>query len=130
MDASGCPVRLEATDEGLDHARPGAPGDVETGHRVAMSLVATVTALGPAHDREEAEPHRSQPGTFLPRSELQVGLRPAARPVVLGPLEAGRSQPVLAGQIQAVAHPQPALPRGAIGRAACREGGWVRVEEW
>src|SRR5699024_11819342 len=72
MDASGGPVRLEATDEGLDHARPGAPGDVETGHRVAMSLGATVTALGPAHDREAAEPHPPPPGTSVPPRAPQV----------------------------------------------------------
>ena len=55
-------------------------------------------ALGPADDGEEAHALPVQPGALLPRREVDVRLRPLARPVVLGPVEAGRAQPVLPGQ--------------------------------
>ena len=69
-------------------------------------------ALGPADDREEPDALLLEPGPLLPRRELQVGLGPLARPVVLGAVEAGGAEPVLAGQLQGVVHPQPALLRG------------------
>src|SRR5699024_5658307 len=49
---------------------------------------------------------------LLPRGELEVGLGPAARPAVLGSVEGGRAQPVLAGEVEAVADAQTALLRG------------------
>ena len=49
---------------------PGAPRDVEAGHRVAVSVGEVAAALGPAHDREEADAHRraATPASRLPRS--------------------------------------------------------------
>src|SRR5699024_5293136 len=90
----------------------GPPGDVEARHGVSVALGAAVAPLGPAHHREAAVTQSVQPGTLLPRGELQVRLGPAARPVVLGAVEGGGAQPVLAGQLEAVADPQPALLRG------------------
>src|SRR5699024_2935486 len=79
------------------------------GHGVAVPLGAAVPALGPAHHREDAMPQRAQPVPLLPRGELEVGLGPAARPAVLGSVEGGRAQPVLAGEVEAVADAQTAL---------------------
>ena len=69
-------------------------------------------ALGPADDREEADALLLEPGALLPRGELQVGLGPLARPVVLGAVEPGGAEPVLPGQLEGVVHAQPALLRG------------------
>ena len=69
-------------------------------------------ALGPADDREEADALLVEPGPLLPGRELQVGLGPLPRPVVLGAVEAGGAEPVLPGQLERVVHPQPALLRG------------------
>nr|BFE71490.1 hypothetical protein GCM10020092_047910 [Actinoplanes digitatis] len=41
--------------------------------------------------------------------ELHVGLGPLARPVVLVAVEGGAAEPVLPGQVGAVAHAHPAL---------------------
>jgi hypothetical protein len=95
--------------EGLDEARPGAPDDVEARHRVAVAGGGVAAALGPADDREEADALLAQPRPLLPRGELQVGLGPPARPVVLRAVEAGGAEPVLPGQLERVAHPEPAL---------------------
>ena len=42
--------------EGLDDPGPGAPGDVEAGHRVAVPVGQVAAALGPADDREATAP--------------------------------------------------------------------------
>src|SRR5690606_41679449 len=68
--------------------------------------------LGPADDGEDPVPHRPQPVALLPRRELQVGLRPAARPVIIGAvglLEGGGAQPVLSGELEGVTDPESAL---------------------
>ena len=44
-----------AAHERLDHARPGAPGDMEARHRVAVSGRQIAAALGPADDRENLQ---------------------------------------------------------------------------
>src|SRR5699024_7788988 len=112
FDAARLPVRGELPREGLDDPRSGPPGDVEAGHGVAVPLGAAVAALGPTHHREAAVAEAAQPLPLLPRGELEVGLGPAAWPVVLGGVETGGAQPVLAGEVEAVADAEPALLRG------------------
>src|SRR5699024_11556247 len=112
--------------EGFDDPGPGPPGDVEAGHGVAVPLGAAVPALGPAHHREDAMPQRAQPVPLLPRGELAVGLGPAARPAVLGSVEGGRAQPVLAGEVAAVADAQTAL-RGGVDEAQAAEAAPCRA---
>src|SRR5699024_7725603 len=105
-------VRGETSGEGLDEARSRPPGEVEAGHGVAVPLGAAVAPLGPADDGEDPVPHRPQPAALLPRRELQVGLRPAARPVIIGAvglLEGGGAQPVLSGELEGVTDPESAL---------------------
>ena len=50
-----------------------------------------------------------QPGALLAGREVDVGLRPAARPLVLGPVEARRAQPVLPRELARVADAHPPL---------------------
>src|SRR5262245_11711500 len=102
-----------ARDERGEDAGPGAPGDVEARHRVAVLGGRVAAALGPADDREPAQAAGVQPGALLARSEGDVGLRPFAGHEVLLAVEAGRAQPVLQGQIVAVADAHPPL----LGRA-------------
>ena len=96
-------------DERLDQPRPGSPGDVEAGHRVARPVRELAAALGPADVRQEADALRVQPRPLLPGSPVDVGLGPAARPLVLGPVEPGRAEPVLPGELARVPDPHPAL---------------------
>ena len=46
---------------------------------------------------------------FSPGAEADVGLRPAARPLVLGAVEARRAEPVLQRELVGVLHAHPAL---------------------
>ena len=69
---------------------PGAPGDVEPRHRVAVSACVVAAALGPADQREDLQPALPQPAALLPRGEVDVGVRPLPGPVVLGPVERRR----------------------------------------
>src|SRR6185503_21258748 len=84
-----------AADERLDHARAGAPGDMEARHRIAVAVRKIAAALRPADDRENLEALLAQPGALLPRREVHIGLGPAARPVILIAVEAGRAEPVV-----------------------------------
>ena len=101
-----------APHERLDHARPGAPGDVKARHRIAVPGREISAALGPADDRENLQALRAQPGALLARREIDVGLGPAARPVILVAVEAGRAEPVLQREVAAVAHAHAALLGG------------------
>ena len=47
--------RAHAPHERLDHARPGAPGDMKARHRVAVAGRQISAALGPADDRENLQ---------------------------------------------------------------------------
>ena len=98
-------LRLGGFDGGLergDDARTGAPRDVEARHRVAGAGGGVAAALGPAHDREEADALLTQPGALLLVRELQVRLRPAPRPGVLLAVEARGAEPVLASELERV----------------------------
>ena len=90
---------LEVGDEGLDHARSSAPGDVEAGHRVAVADSQVAAALCPLDGREPADPSVVQPGPLLARREGHVGLGPAACPDVFRPVEGRAAQPVLERQL-------------------------------
>ena len=92
---------------------PGAPGDVEARHRVAVAVGAVAAALGPADDREEPHALLVQPGALLAGGEVDVGLGPPPRPVVLrrGRTPA-RAQPVLQASSWESLMPHPALLGG------------------
>ncbi len=100
---------LGALDERPQHAGPRTPGDVEPRHRVAVTTRTQVAPLGPADHGKEPHPLVAQPGSCLTGGELQERLGPVPRPVVLGAIEAGAAEPVLAGQLQRVGHAQPTL---------------------
>ena len=112
LDQAGVDRGAHPAGERLDDAGPGAPDDVEAGHRVAVPGGGVAAALGPADHREEPDALLLEPGPLLPRRELQVGLGPLPGPVVLGAVEAGGAEPVLPGELQRVVHAQPALLRG------------------
>src|SRR4029078_7889954 len=86
----------------------GAPGDVEARHRVAVAACVVAAALGPAAHREVAPPALPQPAALLAAREVDVGVSPLPRPVVLGPVESGGAEPVLKCQLVAVAGDTPA----------------------
>ena len=97
--------------ERLDHARPGPPGEVEARDRVAVPDRPVAAALGPADVRHPLDALRAQPRALLARREVDVRFRPAPRPGVVGPVEAGGAEPVLPGQFVGVLDPKPPLLR-------------------
>ena len=99
----------ESAGEDLDDRGAGPPGDVEARHRVAVAACVVAAALGPADQREGAQPALPQPAALLAGREVDVGVCPLPRPVVLGPVESGGAEPVLQRQLMAVADAQPAL---------------------
>ena len=119
LDAAGRCRGPDPSFEGRHHAWPGAPGDVEAGHRVAVPVGQVAAALGPADHREPAHPQRVQPGPLLRRREIDVRLGPPVRPVVLAggvidpAVKAGAAEPVLPGQRVGVLDAQAPL----LGRA-------------
>ena len=110
-EAQVCARGPHAPLERLDHARPGAPGEVEARDRVAVPDRAVAAALGPADVRHPLHAHRRQPGALLAGREVDVGLGPAARPVVVRAVEAGRPEPVLPRQLARILDPQAPLLR-------------------
>src|SRR5690606_21802121 len=98
-----------AAREDVDERGAGAPGDVEARHRVAVPAGVVPAAFGPADDRKDLQPAFPQPAALLTGGEIDVGVCPLSRPVVLGPVEPGRPEPVLQGQLVAVPDAQPAL---------------------
>ena len=109
LDPSGRQVRADPALERRDDARAGAPGDVEARHRVARAGGGVPAALGPADHREQPQALLAQPRALLAGGEVDVGLRPAPRPVVLLAVEPGRALPVLPGQLGGVLDAHPAL---------------------
>ncbi len=97
------------THEGRDEARPGAPGHMEARHRIAVAGGEPAAPLRPTDEGEPAHPALVQPGTLLAMGEVHIGLGPAPRPVVLGPVEAGGALPVLPGEVETVADAHPPL---------------------
>src|SRR4051812_6331916 len=90
------PFRLaHAAHERFDHAWPGAPGHMKARHRVAVSGRQITAALGPADDGENLEALLPQPRALLAGGEIHISFGPAARPMILVAVEAGRPKPVL-----------------------------------
>ena len=108
-DPAAVDVLADPALERRDDAGPGAPRQVEARHRVAVAVGAAVTALGPADDREEPVAHLAQPRALLAVREVQVGLGPLPRPVVLLAVELRAAHPVLGRQLDRVLDAHPAL---------------------
>lgn len=89
--------------ERVEHARPGAPGDVKARHRIAVADGVAAAALGPADDWEELHAVLRQPGALLAGGEADIGLGPAARPKIFRTVEGGGAKPVLERQIMRIA---------------------------
>ncbi len=104
-------VTQQPAREDVDDRRAGPPGDVEARHRIAMAACVVAAALGPADDGEGLQPAFAQPAALLACGEVDVGVCPLPRPVVLGPVEARGAEPVLQRQLVAVADAQPPLFR-------------------
>ena len=79
------------------------------GTELPWPRAAPVAALGPADERQHPQPEVAQVAALLGRGELDVGLGPAARPVVLGAVELRRAHPVLARERERVLDPEPPL---------------------
>src|SRR6266700_2622401 len=97
--------------ERFDDAGAGAPGDVKPWHRIAVAHGVITAALGPADDRKDPMTHGAEPIALLAGCERDIGFRPALRPKVFRPVEAGRSHPVLEREIVTVLDAKPALLR-------------------
>src|SRR5215212_8936400 len=108
--AMGVPgLARQPTGEDVDDRRAGSPGDVEARHRVAVSACVIAAALGPADDRENLKTALAQPAALLARREVDVGVCPLPRPVVFGPVETRRAEPVLQCELVTVMNAKPAL---------------------
>ncbi len=99
----------EAAGKDLDDGRPGSPGDVETRHRIAVSLSAIAAPLSPAHQREDLQAPVAQPTALLAGREIDVGMSPLFGPIVLLSVERRGAQPILQGEFVAVADAEPTL---------------------
>jgi hypothetical protein len=86
-----------------------------------MAACVVAAALGPPDDGEGLQPAFAQPAALLPRGEVDVGVCPLPRPVVLGPVESRGAEPVLQRQFVAVADAQPPLLR-AVDEEQATEG--------
>jgi hypothetical protein len=86
-----------------------------------VAVGAAVAALGPADDREQPVALLPQPGPLLAGGEVDVGLGPAARPVVLGPVELRGAEPVVQRQLERVLDAHPPLLR-AVDEEQAAEG--------
>ncbi|SUA04453.1 Uncharacterised protein [Mycolicibacterium fortuitum] len=95
--------------EDVDDRRARSPGDVEARHRITVPQSPVTAALGPSDQGEGLQSPSTQPAAFLPGGEVDIGVRPLPRPVVLGPVEPGGAQPVLQRQFLTVADTEPAL---------------------
>src|SRR5262249_6199357 len=78
---------------------------------VAVAVRRAAAALGPADDREPAKPEAVKPRPHPAGGEVDIGLRDAARPVILRPVEAGRPKPVRQRELAAVLDAEPTLLR-------------------
>ena len=72
-------------------------------HRVVAAT------LGPADVGNQAHALGVQPRALLAGGEVDVGLGPAPRPLVVRPVERGGAEPVLPGQLAGVLDPHPPL---------------------
>src|SRR5260370_38883466 len=98
--------------EGLDNTRARAPCQVKSRHGIAVPIRRVAASLGPTDNWKDPVTHLVQPGAFLAGREMHVGLRPLARPLVFGAVEACRAEPVLPGEVGAVAYSEASLLGG------------------
>ena len=92
-------------------AGPRAPGDMKARHGIAVPDRVVAAALRPADDGKEFEPALDEPGSFLARREVDVGLRPFARPMILRAIESRCPHPVGEREGVTVTDAEPALLR-------------------
>jgi hypothetical protein len=110
-DESARHRRLHAAHERLEHPGTGAPGDVKSRHRVAMTGRKRSAAFGPPDDGKEAHAQRVQPRALLRRGKLDVRLGPPLRPCILVAIEARRAEPVAPGELTRVVDAEAPLLR-------------------
>ena len=110
-DESGADASPHLANERLEDAGSGAPHDVEAGNRIAVAVGRVSAALRPADHREELDAECAKPLALLCGGKLEVRLRPLLRPVVFIAVEAGASEPVLAGESRTVLDTHTALLR-------------------
>ena len=96
--------------EGLEDPRPGAPGDVEARHRVAVPARGVPASLGPLDEREPAHALAVQPRAHLACREVDEALGPGPAPAVRAVVgELCGAEPVGQRELGAVAHAEPPL---------------------
>ncbi len=108
-DAACIGVFAGAPLERLDNAGAGAPGDMESGNRVAVPHGVIAAALGPADHRKNPVSHRPQPVAFLAGCESDIGFGPFSRPVILVAIKTGGPEPVLQCEVVRILDAEPPL---------------------
>ncbi len=101
-------MALDGVPQCIGQCLATAPREVEARDGVAVPVDAS---LGPVDDREEAHAITLEPLAYFVAGAGDVGLCPSPRPLVVVP-ELGDPQPVLEGQLSAVADPRSPLLRG------------------
>jgi hypothetical protein len=91
-------------DKGRDNGRPGAPGQVETRHRIAVADRTAAAALGPPDNGKEPQTAFAQPRALLAGGKSDKGFGPLARPEILVAIEGGRPHPVFERQSMRIAN--------------------------
>src|SRR5262249_15171237 len=87
-------VRANPMDEWLDHCRSGAARDVKARDTVTRATRARRASLSPADCGKPPHAHRAQPSPLLAGGKVDVGMRPAQRPVIVLAIEASGVHPV------------------------------------
>ena len=82
--------------------RDRSPGHVEAGTELPWPPAVPSPRSAQPTTGNQRTPEAVQPGALLPGGELDIGAGPLARPVVLGPVEARGSGPVLPCQFETV----------------------------
>ena len=89
----------------LDQVMPRSPEDMESGEGIAS---AKLTTFHPAGQGQEPQPQLLQPEVYLIPAGVHIGLRPAARPVILV-MKFAKGEPVLPGLFRCDAKTTAAL---------------------
>ena len=112
VDETGRLGAFDGFAEDPDHLGAGAPGEVEARHGIAVFGSPRTAAFGPADDRGQAQPQITQVAALLPSGELEIGLGPLPRPLVLRAIESRRGGPVASCQLEGVMDAEAALLGG------------------
>src|SRR5690606_4501188 len=126
---AGRDMGAHAALEHLDHARPGAPCQMEARHRIAVAVGKRAAALGPADDGPPAHAHTVQPRPHLAGGKIDESLGDPVRPEILGTVELRGTQPVLPGEVAAVADAETALLRRVDHEEAAQRPPGLTAEE-